>query len=66
MSRRNREDSAPRFEMRASYRIVNPVGTVPVAKPASNIQLTPIVQPVSFVPYSSQGQPLYTMDENEY
>lgn len=36
---------------------------VPIAKPASNIQLTPIVQPVAFVPYSTSSQPLLVMDE---
>ncbi|MFW5780117.1 MAG: hypothetical protein ACOCWI_01515 [Bacillota bacterium] len=36
---------------------------VPIAKPASNIQLTPIVQPVAFVPYSTESQPLLVMDE---
>ncbi|MDD4316402.1 MAG: hypothetical protein PHC84_04515 [Clostridia bacterium] len=50
--------------MRASYRIVNPMGAIPVARPSSNIQLTPIVQPVSFVPYSTQGQPILTVDED--
>ncbi len=38
---------------------------VPIAKPASNIQLTPIVQPVAFVPYSTSNQPLLVMDEYE-
>lgn len=50
--------------MTASYRIVNPNGAIPVAKPSSNIQLTPIVQPVSFVPYSTQGQPMLTVDDD--
>lgn len=36
---------------------------IPIAKPASNIQLTPIVQPVAFVPYSTESQPLLVMDE---
>ena len=46
------------------YRIINPTGTVPVAKPSSNIQLTPIVQPVAMVPYSTQNQPILTDDED--
>lgn len=50
--------------MKPVYRIVNPTGTVPVAKPSSNIQLTPIVQPVSFIPYSTQSQPILTDDED--
>ena len=33
-------------------------GPVPVARPAEYIQLTPIVQPIPLVPYSSQLQPL--------
>lgn len=42
-------------------------GGVPIARPASNIQLTPIVQPVAFVPYSTSSQPLLVMDEyDEY
>ena len=36
---------------------------IPIAQPASNIQLTPIVQPVAFVPYSTSRQPLVVMDE---
>lgn len=55
----------PRRVMRPVYQIINPTGTVPVARPASNIQLTPIVQPVSFVPYSTQAQPMLT-DESDY
>jgi hypothetical protein len=38
-------------------------GTVPVARPASNIQLTPIVQPIAFVPYGTGAQPLLVMDD---
>ena len=41
-----------------------PVGP-PIAKPASNIQLTPIVQPIAFVPYSTSRQPLLVMDDYE-
>ncbi len=38
----------------------------PVASPAAKVmQLTPIVQPIAFVPYSSQEQPLYMYDEEE-
>lgn len=36
---------------------------IAVARPAANIQLTPIVQPIAFVPYSTGGQPLLVMDE---
>ncbi|MDR0751206.1 MAG: hypothetical protein LBF12_01250 [Christensenellaceae bacterium] len=37
----------------------------PVAPVPLHIQLTPIVQPVTFVPYSSQEQPLLTFDGPE-
>ena len=35
----------------------------PVAAPSKAVQLTPIIQPIAFVPYSSQEQPLYMYDE---
>ena len=54
----------PKRELRPVYRVINPTGAIPVARPASNIQLTPIVQPVSFIPYSTQSQPLLTDDED--
>lgn len=38
-------------------------GIVPVAKPADYIQLTPIVQPIPLVPYSTQLQPLAMYDD---
>ena len=38
-------------------------GPVPVARPADYIQLTPIVQPIPLVPYSSQLQPLAMYDD---
>lgn len=37
---------------------------VPVATPSTIVQLTPIVSPVSFVPYSTQNQALYQFDED--
>ncbi len=42
-------------------------GMFPVA-PASNfVQLTPIVQPIALVPYSTQQQPLLTfIDDEDY
>ncbi|MDD3946471.1 MAG: hypothetical protein PHI19_01375 [Clostridia bacterium] len=39
------------------------VGPVPVAPVAQNVQLTPIVQPLAFVPYSTQKQPLFMFDD---
>lgn len=47
----------------ASWRKINNRGVVPVASPSDFIQLTPIVQPISLVPYSSQLQPLAIFDE---
>ncbi|MBO5775780.1 MAG: hypothetical protein J6R35_00235 [Clostridia bacterium] len=38
-------------------------GPVPVARPADYIQLTPIVQPIPLVPYSSQLKPLSLFDD---
>lgn len=64
-SRIEEDRPQPRKVMRAVYQIINPTGTIPVARPASNIQLTPIVQPVSFVPYSTQAQPMLT-DDTDY
>lgn len=53
--------SAPR----ASWRKLNNRGPIPVAPPSDFIQLTPIVQPIPLVPYSTQSQPLATFDEYE-
>lgn len=36
---------------------------VPVNPQAEQLQLPPIVQPIAFVPYSTQDQPLYMYDE---
>ncbi|MFA5450102.1 MAG: hypothetical protein WC292_06680 [Clostridia bacterium] len=38
---------------------------VPIATPSSIVQLTPIVSPVSFVPYATQNQGLYQYDEDQ-
>ncbi len=46
-----------------SFRVMNNCGPVPIAKPADFIQLTPIVQPVALVPYSTQAQPMATFDD---
>lgn len=48
-----------------TFRVMNNCSPVPVAKPADFIQLTPIVQPVPIVPYSTQLQPLAQFDEDE-
>ncbi len=53
----DRNVSANRIKV--GYTIVNPRGIpIAVAKPSFNIQMTPIVQPIAMVPYSSQQQPL--------
>lgn len=64
MEKNKNNNFQERRVMKPVYRIINPTGTVPVAKPASNIQLTPIVQPVAMVPYSTQNQPILTDDED--
>ena len=52
---------------RVVFRVMNNCAPVPVAAPADFIQLTPIVQPIPLVPYSTQLQPLATYeDEYEY
>jgi hypothetical protein len=39
---------------------------MPVEKPSDRIQLTPIVQPISMVPYGTMNQPLFQyVNENE-
>lgn len=41
-------------------------GQMPVQSPGHGpMQLTPIIQPIAFVPYSTQEQPLYMYDEEE-
>lgn len=53
------EQNARKNRVRIGYTIVNPLGRpVPVARPSASIQLTPIVQPIAMVPYSTQQQPL--------
>lgn len=52
-------------KFRARWRRINNNGPVPVAPPADFIQLTPIVQPIPLVPYSTQMQPLATFDDEE-
>ena len=56
-----RKSAAPRV----TFRVMNNCAPVPVAKPADFIQLTPVVQPIPIVPYSSQMQPLAQFDDEE-
>lgn len=66
MNRKNETDEARFPQMKVGYTIVNPTGRpVAVAKPSSQIQLTPIVQPIAMVPYSTQQQPILS-DMDEY
>lgn len=49
---------------RVTFRVMNNCGPVPVAAPADFIQLTPVVQPIPIVPYSSQTQPLAQFEDD--
>ncbi len=52
---------------RVVFRVMNNCAPVPVAAPADMIQLTPVVQPIPVVPYSTQMQPLAQFDDaDEY
>lgn len=63
----------PRYNCVDQYgRVFSPIMTygpqphsapVPIATPSSFVQLTPIVSPVSFVPYATQNQALYQYDD---
>ncbi|MDR2267604.1 MAG: hypothetical protein LBE09_08530 [Christensenellaceae bacterium] len=65
----------PRYTSVDDYgRIYTPIMTfgpqpnsapVPIPIPSQIVQLTPIVSPVAFVPYSTQNQGLYQFDEPE-
>ncbi len=60
------EAEAQKYRMpTASFRVMNNCGVVPVARPADFIQLTPVVQPIPLVPYSTQMQPLAQFDDEE-
>ncbi|MFI3228621.1 MAG: hypothetical protein R3Y23_00460 [Bacillota bacterium] len=58
------EANSPK-QPRASVRLMHNCGPVPIAPPSDFIQLTPIVQPIPLVPYSTQSQPLVMFDEFE-
>ncbi len=56
---RLQKDRRTSGRIKVGFTIVNPRGIpMAVAKPSFNIQMTPIVQPIAMVPYSSQQQPL--------
>jgi len=68
MAKKNKEEvvveQAPSVKRPSvSFRVMNNCGPVPIAKPADFIQLTPVVQPVALVPYSTQAQPMATFDD---
>jgi hypothetical protein len=50
-------------KIKVSYTLMSNNCPVPVAKPADFIQLTPIVQPIPLVPYSTQNQPLAHIED---
>lgn len=50
---------------RVVFRVMNNSAPVPVARPADFIQLTPVVQPIPLVPYSTQGQPLAQFEDED-
>lgn len=58
---RQKKTAAPR----AHWVKMNISGPVPIARPADHIQLTPIVQPIPLVPYSTQLQPLAMYDDED-
>lgn len=58
---RAKAEAAPKKGKPGWYKVSN--GPVPVARPAEFIQLTPIVQPIPLVPYSTQLQPLAMYDD---
>lgn len=71
MAKKNKKQSAPVMpqaprmyaEPQIVYRMV-PKG-IPIATPATHIQLTPIVQPVALVPYSTQAQPISMIEDDD-
>ena len=73
MARKNKKRIAQQQEVVAKPRNVEqqiiyakvPSG-IPIAKPASNIQLIPVIQPIAMVPYSTQAQPISVIDDEEY
>ncbi len=38
-------------------------GPVPIVTPVESVQLAPVVQPLALVPYSTQKQPLFTIED---
>lgn len=63
-AQKQREQARKASKPRVTFRVMNNCGVVPVARPADFIQLTPVVQPLSLVPYSTQEQPMAEFDED--
>lgn len=71
MSKKNKNandyqpEQSPR-RVRVGFTMVNPLGhPAPVARPSSQIQLTPIVQSINMMPYSNQQQPVLSDMDDE-
>lgn len=56
---------APITRVKMSYRLLSNHKPVPVAPPSDIIQLTPIVQPIALIPYSTQSQPMMMMHDRK-
>lgn len=67
-NKNNREEPVYRPKrIRVGFTVVNPTGKpVPVAKASSQIQLTPIVQPVSMVPLGDGRAPAETDEDDDF
>lgn len=57
------ERKAPVTRVKMSYKLMRNHKPVPVAPPSDIIQLTPIIQPIAMVPYSTQAQPMMTVND---
>lgn len=71
MSRKKREKEMAQMQYDAPQYVQGPQviygrvpSMMPIAPPAQMIQLTPIVQPIALVPYSTQQQPISTFYED--
>ena len=60
------QQEARHAPLRVSFRIMENCFPIPVAPPATMIQLTPIVQPIPFEPYNTQMQPLFQYDIDQF
>lgn len=71
MSRKSRQDEMLREQERQNYMQGQQMfygrvpSMIPIAPPSHSIQLTPIVQPIALVPYSTQQQPICTVNDDD-